>query len=117
MRIPWSFRFGLHGILRKVILIYFLEYAKLNSGEIGSRETGTVDVTGIPEFTLVEIVLVAVEHVLHATIDLYRVAAANLDVISQFQSTVKERGCFLQYIFLDIPGEMPHVHGTRVGSR
>ena len=78
-----------------------LEYTEFDSSKIGSRKTGTVDVTGITELTFVEVILVAVEHVLHATVDLYRVAATDFDVISQFYGTVEEGLGFLQHVFLD----------------
>ena len=93
--------------------LFYLQ-TKLQANEISSRECRTIDVSGITQSTFVEIILIAVEDILHASVDLQFRPETKRDVVSELDAHIEERRCDFLAVFLDISGKMLHEHRTSV---
>ena len=76
--------------------------AEFNAGEPATGKARSVNVSGIPKFSPIEIFLVALKNVLDTTIELKNIISANGKIVIQFNVGIEEISAFFSLSFSDI---------------
>lgn len=77
--------------------------AEFNAGEPATGKARSVNVSGIPKFSPIEIFLVALKNVLDTTIELKNIISANGKIVIQFNVGIEEISAFSSLSFSIYP--------------
>ncbi len=103
-------RIGFHSNVMELI-------ADLYSGEIASRSSRTVNISGVTLHSLIEIVLISIEHILHTCTQLQVHRLIKFEIIGHLDSHIEEIACIHRHILVDITGHVLHQHRAGVRAR
>ena len=102
MRFAGKYRI-IHGIIGlKIVNVVLIHYFKADEERTRLRET--VEITGIAELALIQVLLETVEYILHTGVQLELDVVVQHEGIVELQVEVEELGRGLHAVFRDIPG-------------
>ena len=90
--------------------------AEFNAGEPATGKARSVNVSGIPKFSPIEIFLVALKNVLDTTIELKNIISADGKIVIQFNIGIKEISALFQFVFFDISGHVRNIHTSCISA-
>ena len=86
------------------------------TSESSTGKARPVNISGIPEFSPIEIFLVALKNVLDTTIELKNIVSTDGKIVIQFNIGIKEISAFFQFVFFDISGHVRNIHTSCISA-